>query len=334
MVKEQKPDFEKEIKVIATLLAILVSILAILEFFGISEFSRIFQGQSPRFQFQYEGIAESEDVTYEVAEELRHAENRLGEFDITIRSDNAGNDLWGTVDVVVRRPDGSEAKTLEWQRFEETFNQPQTLSLKPTDLFTFSLLPADASRLNPEADDPLTRVSSYFDIEIMHDTDKLAKARVNVINTPWYHSTRISRGAIQMGENITAYVKITNLGKTSRFYLGGGLYDISKTSANSLAMEQDVGWWPAKSWESVDWPLGDESGAPLITDPIAKYDSIALRFEVPGDLFEERKTYVLETYAAKRLKYVDYPDGEWFTSDQRWRTRDLPQYSTIVVLAP
>lgn len=282
--------------------------------------------QPPKFEFQYEDVLEPNVPVYEVTEHLADIGSLLGKVRITVTTDYGGNNVRGTVCIRIRRANEVPVRLNQsWENFQISHSESRSLFLTPSDLFNYSRLSHKSSALNLTQGDPTADRRGQFDIEIVHNNKILANKTITVVNTPWFHSTQLSDSVIQVGEPITTYVTVRNLGSPSKFIVFGDLYD--STSADTSTIE-GTDWGPNKSWKLLDYYGNIE------TDVIDTNGELTVPFVIPGSFFEERHTYILETCAVKYLPYLKFPEGyDWRTSKHSWRVRDPPHYSTIVVLA-
>jgi hypothetical protein len=111
---------------VAAYAAIAAATVAVLYFLFGGNLPDIIGHGPTRFSFQYEGIPESEEPTYEVTEELRYVDDDLGHFDIMVSADGATEDIRGTVEIFIRRPDGTRTRVLAACRREAPLRKPDS----------------------------------------------------------------------------------------------------------------------------------------------------------------------------------------------------------------
>lgn len=281
--------------------------------------------QPPTFEFQCEDVLEQNVPVYEVTEPLADIGSPLDPFQITVTSDYHGDNVHGPVLIRIRTANGVPVEVNRWDDFQVVPRKSCSLFLTPSDLFNYSRVTHKSSALNLTHEDPTADRRGQFDIEIVHKNKILANKTITVVNTPWFHSTQLSDSVIHAGEPITTYATVRNFGIPSKFIVFGNLYD--STSADTSTLESSD-WGPNESWELLNYYGNIE------TDVIDTNNELIVPFVIRGSFFEERHTYILETYAVKYLPYLKFPEGDdWRTSMHSWRVRDQPHYSTIVVLA-
>lgn len=251
--------------------------------------------QPPTFEFQCEDVLANVPV-YEVTEHLADIGSPLDPFQITVTSDYCGNNVRGPVRIRIRTANEEPVRlNLSWENFQISHSESRSLFLTPSDLFNYSRLSHKSSALNLTQGDPTADRRGQFDIEIVHNNKILANKTITVVNTPWFHSTQLSDSVIQVGEPITTYVTVRNLGIPSEFIVFGDLYD--STSADTATIE-GTDWGPNKSWKLLDYYGNIE------TDVIDTNGELTVPFVIPGSFFEERHTYILETCAVKNLYHT------------------------------
>jgi len=314
-------------------LILIGTVIAILVFlFDRGILPRIWEGieshRPPTFDFIYEGLLEPEIARYEVTQELFHIDSLLSNFQITVSADYYGNKYSGPVIIRILPTYGQPIEVARWDDFRAMHKDIRSFTLTPSQLIRYSGLSYSYPAL-PLFQNHLTEERmGKFDIEVFYDGQALGKESITVVNTPWTHSIQLSDSSIAVTEPITAFVTVKNFGAPSDFYVNGLLYEIRDVITQSLEVG-DVGWWPDKSWEytkeKIYWDIGE-----LVTD-----QEISEELPLTSVSFNERRIYILETYVVKKLPDLKFPDsGDWISSDESWRIRDQPLYSTFVVLGP
>jgi len=320
------------------IVAVFVAILGLVLYYIVPKINEaVINKKLPNFILQYEGLKDSKNPVYEVAEELNN--KILGEFKITVSTDYKGDKIRGEVDVIIVTAKGDSILVSKWDDFQITKNQSRTFYLTTEDLFNYSGLPSRAYSLDVIKEDPIAEKKGKFDIEISQINGKiLFKQTVTVLSSPWFHSTQISDSTIREGEEINAYVFLKDYGTDSKFLVVGLLYELpsdeNKIFINSSALK--VPWSPNEMLNSD--PV-DEVRAEI--DPLEfenKEGKISLNFpsqeaKKKGFKFEKERIYLLETFVIKYLPYLKYPDDDWKSSSESWRVRDEPSYLLIFVLS-
>jgi hypothetical protein len=300
-------------------------------------YETISKNKAPKFTIECEGLKDSNNPVYEVAEELNNT--ILGKFKIQINVDYKGNKIKGEIDIRIVTAQGNSIIVSKWDDFQLAPRDSQFFYLTTEDLFNYSGLPSRAYSLDVIKEDPIAEKKGKFNIEISQINGKiLFKQTVTVLSSPWFHSTQISDSTIREGEEINAYVFLKDYGTDSKFLVVGLLYELpsdeNKIFINSSALK--VPWSPNEMLNSD--PV-DEARAEI--DPLKfenKEGKISLNFpsqeaKKKGFKFEKGRIYLLETFVIKYLPYLKYSDDDWKSSSESWRVRDEPSYLLIFVLS-
>lgn len=282
--------------------------------------------QSPQFTFTFSGVPDETHPVYEVTFDMFYTSKPLGSFDISVNADYRGQGYNYPVDVIIRPAEGNPKPVGRWKNFRDDHTKPQSLTLTDKSLFEYSNVPYLPSVVGLADGVTDTLSKGKFDIEVIaQDGTRLASKTVEVVNTPWSHAAQLSDSLIGATQAITAYVTVRNIGMPAEFYVVGNLYDATSVPTDTLEQGQD-GWSPAKSWGqpqmtfSAPSPSAVENGA-----------EFTIEFPIAGGQLQNRHTYVLETFAIKRLPGLEFSPGDWRTSPESWRIRDNPTYMLIVV---
>ena len=313
MKEENKKRLKEGILVGAALVAIMTAPIFILPFFGIHECSDLQQPKPPKFDFQYESLLEPNAPIYEVTEQLAWTnKSLLGEFQINVITADPGNKFHDSMSIEVRTSKGKSLELSQWKDWQK--EKSYSINLTPSMLFDYSEVPERV--LTPNY------TTGKFDIKVVDGSGNICgKTTITVKNTPWFHLTQLSDSDIVPGESITAHVRVKNLGGPSKFKVYGNLYESSYTNLSAL---KNADWAPGDIWRRIN-------SSSYETSIINKNEEFAVKLHLPEDDFEAGHVYLLETYAVKHLPYLKFPDGDWITSNESWRPRDPPHYSTIVV---
>ena len=313
MKEENKKRLKEVILVGAALVAIITAPIIILPFFGIHELNDLQPQKLPKFDFQYEGLLEPNAPIYEVTEQLAWTnKSLLGEFQINVITADPGNKFHDSMSIEVRTSKGKSLELSQWKDWQK--EKSYSINLTPSMLFDYSEVPERV--LTPNY------TTGKFDIKVVDGSGNICgKTTITVKNTPWFHLTQLSDSDIGPGESITAHVRVKNLGGPSKFKVYGNLYESSYTNLSAL---KNADWAPGDIWRRIN-------SSSYETSIINKNEEFAVKLHLPEDDFEAGHVYLLETYAVKHLPYLKFPDGDWLTSNESWRPRDPPHYSTIVV---
>jgi len=276
------------------------------------------QTNPPKFDFQFGGVIDNDNPIYEVTEELAYIGSKLGTIEIIVSADYSGNEISGPVNIEIQSDEVDM-----WAQFQHPNRDSNVFYLTPSDLFNYSGVPARVAALNLTQSDSPAATGGQFKIDVVWNDNELASKIITVVHTPWIHSTQLSDSTIYAGENITAYVTVKNRGAPSNFYVVGLLYETTSTNSSTFVIGSE-GWWPGETWGNPSH-MADQK-----TDKIDTNSECIVPLPIPGDKFEAQHTYILETYAIKKLPYL-HPKKDW---PYCWEVRDSPHYSTIVVLAP
>jgi len=298
----------------------------------------------PKFTFQFQDINDQENPVYEITEELYYnsifevntdtGEPWVENFYITISQNpkiNFGSQL--SLQIVKNNKEETIMLTKHFEKNEVK------IKLNTLDLYKYSGLSAETPSLNIQnhINDVIT---GDFKIRIITESNKvLDKKTIRVKYTPWCHSTQLSDysltdSSIKVNENLKSYVTVKNFGEPGKFIVINILYDSTDFEFSSLNIGSK-GWWPAKTWGNNKYvvPNDDNHNLEDYIIEIEKNEIITFESIIPIEFFEPYHTYILEAYVIKKLPYLRFNVGDWFTSDQRWRLRDRPSYSEIIVLS-
>lgn len=298
----------------------------------------------PKFTFQFQGINDQENPVYEITEELYYnsifevntdtGEPWVEKFYITTSQNpkiNFGSQL--SLQIVKNNKEETIMLTKQFEKNEVK------IELTTLDLYKYSGLSAETPSLNIQnhIDDVII---GDFKIRIITENNKvLDRKTIRVKYTPWCHSTQLSDYSLidsleKVNENLKSYVTVKNFGETGKFIVINILYDSTDFEFSSLNKGNE-GWWPAKTWGNNKYvvPNNDNHSLEDYIIEIEKNEIITFESIIPIKFFKLHHTYILETFVIKKLPYLRFNVGDWFTSDQRWRLRDRPSYSEIIVLS-
>lgn len=298
----------------------------------------------PKFTFQFQGINDQENPVYEITEELYYnsifevntdtGEPWVEKFYITISQNpkiNFGSQLF--LQIVKNNKEETIMLTKQFEKNEVK------IELNTLDLYKYSGLSAETPSLNIQ-NHINDVIAGDFKIRIITESNKvLDKKTIRVKYTPWCHSTQLSDyslidSSIKVNKNLKSYVTVKNFGEPGKFIVINILYDSTDFKFSSLNIGSK-GWWPAKTWGNNKYVVPNNDNHNLEDYIIEIENSEIITFEsiIPIEFFEPYHTYILETYVVKKLPYLRFNLGDWFTSDQRWRLRDRPSYSEIIILS-
>lgn len=298
----------------------------------------------PKFTFEFQGINDQEIPVYEITEELYYdpifevntdtGEPWVEKFCITI-SQNPKINFPSQLSIQIVK-NNKEETIIPTKQFEKN---ELKIELTTLDLYDYSGLSADTPSLNIQnhIDDVII---GDFKIRIITGNNKvLDEKTIRVKYTPWCHSTQLSDYSLvdsskKVNENLKSYVTVKNFGEPGKFIVINILYNSTDFEFSSLNIG-NKGWWPAKTWGNNKYvvPNNDNHNLEDYIIEIEKNEIITFESIVPIEFFKAHNTYILETYVIKKLPYLRFNVGDWFTSDQRWRLRDRPSYSEIIVLS-
>jgi hypothetical protein len=297
---------------IVVIFGFVASIVTIIAWMGINP--RI--SPDPSFDFNYLNQPNDPPV-YEVTEGLADPGSAIDLSDICVIATYSGEEYSGPVNIQIKTASGETKTIANWSNFQKS-HLDIPLDLAPSDLFEYS-------GLNFE---DLEGKRGEFEIEVAYYDKKWSSEKITVVYTPWLHTTRLSNVAIPANESITACVKVKNFGTPSKFKVVGCLYDATSINTSTLESCSKEWWWPGKTWNSTRY-YEVETNAKIDTN-----GESTVVLNINGSFFEERHIYILETYAEKNLPYLNFPiENGRVNLSERWRVRDQPHYSAIVVLA-
>jgi hypothetical protein len=311
-------------KTVGGVLTALAAIVAIVAYFVPNPWA----GRQPQFEFTFEGTGKP---YYEASEGLYYADEtntNLLPFSITVEViQYSGNQYSGKMNVWVEWIDKDQNNQVEmvgdWDSFRSQYQTPVKIDLHPYDLFRYSSLPGSIPAYSWNTSAPL---SGTFDIVVRYNDGKeLARETVTVVHTPWYHEALLNNGVVPPGDDVTANIRIVNLGDPSIFKITAVLYDTTTPDIVSITDEQD--WWVERTWLS----MFDKD---IVTDDkVEKNMTYSATITVPGEYLLEGHTYAIGITAFKQLPYLKFADDStWFNSGERWRYRDAPVYLSLFVV--
>ena len=316
MTKSQREwSLRGKIELIGKIVGFVVMILTLAALFtgGIEWYKSL---QAPEFDFRYGGMQTNVPPIYEVTEWLADTDSKknISIKSIIVSAEYSGKEHNGQVLIKIKPASGKSKEVTNWSNFRSNHSD-LPLDLVPSRLSNYAGVNCYEYPGN----------RGQFEIEIAPPEDKpLHTEKITVVNTPWLHYTQLSDASIFAGEPITACVTVKNFGCPSEFCVYGILYDATDTNTSLLELAE---WWPGVTWDSTNYSKQE------VTNKIDTKKECTIVLTINGSFFKERHMYILETYAVKNLPYLKFHDGNWTTSFDRWRVRDQPHYSTIVVLA-
>lgn len=340
--KSKKWGIKKIILIIVVPAAvILTAIVTVLIFiFGDNIRQKIINQQeeklTPQFELQYEGVLEIEEPVYEITQWFNNKDG-FEAFEIVITSNYSGDKYGGRVNIITEPIIKLENELPYWEDFRNDYKASKSLIIKPYELYELSGITHDILAPNPNIEFPAEDTIGQFFIKIETITgNELESIPIKVLNTPWFHLTKISDCVINEGDSIKVYTKVKNLGAPSKFNVVVILYKITSIDKSTLSMNGYEGWWPQKTWKKEDEFVFRDNR--LIDRNVDRNEEFVVEFEIPAEKFKAENVYMLETDVRKYLPYLKFPkeNGEkkdWLTSLEGWRCRDSSSYSTIVVLS-
>ncbi len=212
----------------------------------------------------------------------------------------------GEIQVLVKNKDSEVVARDSWKPFTKD-SGPLQLIFKPNDLRSIvdpQQVPyqeVKGSYVYPSAD-LLVEISKVSDT-----SHPLYTSTLKVLNTPWYHFTRVVPNYINPGrQTADIYVKGRNLGAPSEFLILAEAYEITATLGG-----------PNNPWPKRDWIVQDVGKVERDAEFTAQVTLPTSRFS-----FEPGKCYVVRVFAIKKQNYAEFPGSGWINSGDAWRFGD------------
>jgi hypothetical protein len=304
-----------QIGIVVTVITVLVAVITLL--FGDSLIARasgwLKRRQPPTFEISALNTLASNqyEIGYLLVNDGKETDGLKFDWELQIIPTYRGDSL-GKVDAIVRREDGEEIGSDSWREF--TANPP-TLIVQLDPLKVMSALdPLPGHYFEQDGRYIFPEEELTLEIRRAGTGKLLDSATFTLLNTPWYHYTKISHPLLWEGQETTdIFTHVRNLGGAGEFVSVVEIFEIT-----TLAGE------PYSPWPKIGWITAD------IKEPAGQGEEIESHFRLPDDSqayfeFEPGKCYAVRTYATKKQNYIRDEQGrpiDWHS--HAWRFADPP----------
>ncbi len=206
----------------------------------------------------------------------------------------------GEVRVLVKNQRGAVLAQKSWNSFDKD-SKPILIALDPY-ILSKEVKTYWGFRENIFQTDKFTVPEAVFDIEVVQASllkEHLASSKLTLKNAPWYHYTAMSDWH---EDSIDVFVRAKNIGEPSDFVVVSAAFEVSKIPGT-----------PYKEWPCVSYlekHVPNVSSGQAFSTTLSFPDSVGFK---PGS------DYLVETYLVKKQNYIQFADGAWKDSVERWR---------------